>query len=79
MNEEMIDGWLSYIKKVYSIEDCEVLQDQFDIYRNGVGRFSIELSKSHVAKCNHVPWWERYGDNVPLLQVLACRVLSQVS
>ena len=78
MNEEMIDGWLSYIKKVYSIEDCEVLQDQFDIYRNGVGRFSIELSKSHVAKCKLVSWWESYAVNVTLLQALACRVLSQV-
>ena len=78
MNAEMTDGWLGYIQKVYSIDDCEILQDQFDMYRNGVGRFSNELSKSHIAKCKPVSWWERYGDNVPLLQSLACRVLSQV-
>ena len=37
MNAEMTDGWLGYIQKVYSIDECEILQDQFDMYRNGVG------------------------------------------
>ena len=53
LNAEMTDGWLAYIQKVYSIDECEILQDQFDMYRNGVGRFSNELSKSHIANVNH--------------------------
>ena len=47
------NGWLAYIQKVYSIDEWEILQDQFDTYRSGVRRFSNELSKSHIANVNH--------------------------
>ena len=79
INPELMDAWMSYVEKLYSTLECDVLFRELHEYRNGTGTFSYALAREERSMMTPVTWWENFGGRTPKLQALAIRILSQVS
>ena len=58
-------------------EFCVKVNEQLQLYRDGVGAFGRSWLMDTAEKMPAHHWWAQYGSSVPQLQAFACLVLSQ--
>ena len=60
INPELMDAWMSYVEKLYSTLECDVLFRELHEYRNGTGTFSYALAREEISMMTPVTWWENF-------------------
>ncbi|XP_024536191.1 uncharacterized protein LOC112348252 [Selaginella moellendorffii] len=80
LDAEVRSDWMNYLS-LYCYGDTQLeekLDEQFNMFRRGIGRaINQDLPKSKAKRKFPVSWWESYGYEMPELRKLALRVLSQ--
>ncbi|KAI5076810.1 hypothetical protein GOP47_0008875 [Adiantum capillus-veneris] len=76
---EVMKGWKATLNRVgRSAMEKTQLKAQLSTYIGLQGSFGDPEALDDMQKLSTVSWWENYGEDTPLLQRLAIKILSQV-
>ena len=81
-DEEVKQGFLDAINKMYSPDEASILREQFiDFGTLSPPTFTLDAKRDikNYAQKKPIGWWRMYGGQVPELRKLATRLLSQVA
>lgn len=79
-DQELREGWNTYVRMVFPDPVAQdALKDDLLVFRGELLEFGSAAAKLRAGMLRPVRWWEKYGDDVPVLQRLAVRILSQVA
>lgn len=79
-DQELREGWNTYLRMVFPDAAArDALKDDLLVFRGELLEFGSDAAQLRPGMLRPVRWWMKYGDDVPVLQRLAIRILSQVA